>query len=309
MLVEDPELHGDFLFCRLTASGRDGIPPFSGSLPSVTLFRQVLSISNTTTRALSARSIVASTLLGCHPPELPVRALVQIGELFGVAEGTIRVALSRMLSTGEIEVVDGRYRLTGGQLLSRQARQDEGWHPPMERWDGTWEMAVVTTEGRSAAERAELRLAMNALRLAELREGVWMRPANLDSRRQRDARAVVDAQCRSFTTRPSDDEQHGRRLAGELWDLVGWARGAQQLRRELGRLVGRLEAGDPTALAPSSLVSAAVLRHFVADALLPAALLPERWPGDVLRAEYDRFDAALRRLLQKRAREHHRESR
>jgi phenylacetic acid degradation operon negative regulatory protein len=100
-----------------------------------------------------------------------------------------------------------------------------------------------------------------------------------------------------------------RRLAAELWDLAGWASEALGLRRELGRLVGRLESGDHAALAPSSLVSAAVLRHFVSDPLLPAALLPARWPGDALRAEYDRFDAALRRVLQAWAREHRRRSR
>ena len=258
-------------------------------------------------KPLSARSIVASTLLGCHPPELPARALVQIGDLFGIAEGTIRVALSRMLAAGEIEAVDGGYRLSGGRLLSRQARQDEGWHRTPEQWDGTWAMAVVGAEGRSAPDRAELRLSMAALRLAELREGVWMRPANLDPARQPEARAIVDAQCRWFgiRSRTGDD----RRLAAELWDLASWARDAQELRRQLGGLVDRLESGDHAALAQSSLVSAAVLRHFVADPLLPTALLPARWPGDALRADYDRFDGALRRVLQAWGREQRRRAR
>lgn len=260
-------------------------------------------------RQLSARSIVASTLLGCHPPELPARALVQVGELFGVAEGTIRVALSRMVSAGEIEAVDGSYRLTGGRLLGRQARQEEGWHPTRRQWDGTWTTAVVVAERRRAPDRAELRAAMVALRLAELREGVWLRPANLDPQGQPAARAVADAQCQWLTTRPPGDDQGGRRLAAGLWDLAGWARDAQERRREIGRFLGRLDAGDRTALAPSSLVSAAVLRHFVADPLLPAALLPTRWPGDALRADYDRFDVALRRLLSAWARDHRRQSR
>ena len=95
-----------------------------------------------------------------------------------------------------------------------------------------------------------------------------------------------------------------RLLAAHLWDLAGWARDARELGRELGRLLGRLESGDRGALAPSSLVSAAVLRHFVADPLLPPELLPARWPGDALRADYDRFDVALRRVLQAWAREH-----
>ena len=34
---------------------------------------------------LTARSLMLSTLLGTHPPSLPVRALVAVGELFGFA--------------------------------------------------------------------------------------------------------------------------------------------------------------------------------------------------------------------------------
>jgi phenylacetic acid degradation operon negative regulatory protein len=44
-------------------------------------------------------------------------------------------------------------------------------------------------------------------------------------------------------------------------------------------------------------VSAAVLRHFQADPLLPEELLPREWPGTALRAEYDRFDDAYRAVL------------
>ena len=33
------------------------------------------------------------------------------------------------------------------------------------------------------------------------------------------------------------------------------------------------------------------------DPLLPSELLPGRWPGDALRAEYDRYDAAYRAVL------------
>ncbi|TMR26179.1 hypothetical protein ETD96_41735, partial [Actinomadura geliboluensis] len=44
-------------------------------------------------RPLTARSVVLSTLLGVHPPRLPARHLVRVGDLFGIAEGTIRVCL------------------------------------------------------------------------------------------------------------------------------------------------------------------------------------------------------------------------
>jgi phenylacetic acid degradation operon negative regulatory protein len=58
-----------------------------------------------------------------------------------------------------------------------------------------------------------------------------------------------------------------------------------------------LEARDVDALAEGFVVSAAVLRHFQADPLLPEELLPRAWPGGELRAEYDRFDTAYRALL------------
>jgi phenylacetic acid degradation operon negative regulatory protein len=40
-----------------------------------------------------------------------------------------------------------------------------------------------------------------------------------------------------------------------------------------------------------------VLRHFVADPLLPREIWPRRWPGDALRADYERYDVAYRGVL------------
>lgn len=73
-------------------------------------------------RPLTARSIVLSTLLGHHPPRLPARALVRVGELFGIAEGTVRVALSRMVAAGDLYQSDGSYALTPGCWPARPGR-------------------------------------------------------------------------------------------------------------------------------------------------------------------------------------------
>ena len=47
-------------------------------------------------RELPARSVLASILLGTHPPRLSSRALVAAGALFDISEGTVRTALSRI---------------------------------------------------------------------------------------------------------------------------------------------------------------------------------------------------------------------
>jgi len=244
-------------------------------------------------RPLTARSVVASVLLGSHPPRLPTRSLVRAGQLFGIAEGTVRVAVSRMLAAGELEADDGRYALSG-RLLARQERQDTSRHPRTRAWHGSWLMAVVVRERRAAAERAELRQAMVALRLAELREGTWLRPDNLDPRRLPDARRVVDGQCQWFGGAPQGDP---RATAASLWDLRSWHAGAQKLLAAMDRLAGAVSTGDPGALGTGFVLSAAVLRHLLADPLLPQELLPRGWAGPALRDTYDSYDKVFRRTL------------
>jgi phenylacetic acid degradation operon negative regulatory protein len=227
-------------------------------------------------RPLTARSAVLSTLLGAHPPRLPARNLVRVGELFDIAEGTIRVALSRMVAAGDLRQVNGDYELTE-RLVERQGRQDQSLSPALAPWSGDWEIAVVTADRRSAASRNAFRRRMAGLRLAEVREGTWLRPANLDR--------PLDAGCLVLLGRPASDPAD---LAATLWDLPAWAQRARRLHAALA------EAAD---LASSFIVSAAVLRHLVADPVLPDALLPADWPGELLRTRHEHFYANFQTLL------------
>ncbi len=217
--------------------------------------------------------------------------LVRAAELFGIAEGTTRVALSRMVAAGELVPADGRYEL-GGRLLDRQARQAASRRATLRRWRGHWITAVVTAERRAPADRAALRVALAAGRLAELREGVWLRPDNLDG-----LPLAGVAHCTWLRATLDDPGLDDADLAARLWDLQSWAAGATDLRGEMAQSVGSLDAGDTAGLAPGFVLSAAVLRQLNADPLLPPELLPDDWPGSELRAEYDRFDAAYRRVL------------
>lgn len=247
------------------------------------------------TRArLTARSVLASTLLGVHPPELPTRSLVATARLLGVSDGSARTAISRMVAAGELEATGSGYRLAGPALLARQSRQDLSRAGVDEPWDGTWRTEVVTAETRSAADRADLRIALTALRHAELREGVWLRPRNLPSGVLRDTERTVRAQCRALDAWPVDDPAA---LAAELWPLDAWAATARSLHEELSALHERLAAGDTDALAEGFVSAAHALRHFQADPLLPPELLPADWPGPNLRAEYEAFDRRFKQTL------------
>jgi phenylacetic acid degradation operon negative regulatory protein len=214
---------------------------------------------------------------------------VQSGELFGIAEGTTRTAISRMVAAGELEPDGASYRLTG-HLLERQARQDASRHAESGPWDGSWEMAVVVAPRRAAPQRTSLRRSMQRLKLAELREGLWVRPDNLAPDRLPADRAVVQTQCRTFRSVPHDGDAE---LAAELWDLQVWADEARALVSAMGDVEPRLRDGERASLRDGFLLSAAVLRHLLADPLLPAALLPSDWPGMLLRSRYEDFDAAF----------------
>lgn len=227
-------------------------------------------------RPLTARSAILSVLLGAHPPEAPGSSIVRWGRGVGISEPAVRVALTRMVAAGDLERQDSVYRLSE-RLLARQRRQDHALDLRPGTWDGAWHLAVVTVVGADATRRADVRQRMVADRFAELREGVWTRPANLGWRPSVDLAPSLEL----LTSSP---ERPGADLAGTLFDLTEWAATARELSTAL-------DASSD--LAERIAVAAAIVRHLVTDPHLPAELLPPGWPGPDLHATYARFRADL----------------
>jgi phenylacetic acid degradation operon negative regulatory protein len=242
-------------------------------------------------RPLSARSVVASILLGTHPPRLSAAALVEMCGRFGISGGTTRVALSRMVAAGELAAEDGHYRLIGVALLSRQRAQDAGLQPPVEPWTGAWRMAVVVSAGRTAAERVGLRRVLADARFAEWREGVWLRPDNLHPPA---APVLTEAPIRWLTVAPDGDPAA---LAGELWDLPRWAARGAALLAAAPEEPGDLVSAPPEWAASVFAAAAAAVSLLRTDPLLPGALLPPAWPADRLRARYGLYIDAIQGLV------------
>lgn len=224
---------------------------------------------------MTARSVVLSVLLGAHPAWASAGELIRLTADFGIKEATLRVALTRMVGAGDlIRSADG-YRLSD-RLLARQRRQDDAMRPRTRAWRGEWHVLIVTAVGTDARARSALRTAMHDKRFGELREGVWVRPDNLAL----DLDPDVAARVRVMKARDDTPAQ----LAGELWDLPGWA--------ETGhRLLGEMAAVSD--VPGRFLVAAAMVRHLLTDPMLPTALLPADWPGARLREAYHDFATEL----------------
>jgi phenylacetic acid degradation operon negative regulatory protein len=258
------------------------------------------------TRPLSPRSVIASLLLGMHPPRIRGALLVRWCRHLGIPEGTTRVALSRMVDAGELtratvpsrerrtgarpEPANGRYELAG-PLRARQAGQDWALAPMLLPWSGDWVLWIVTPGRRDAGARAALRRAAHGARLVELRDGVWARPHNLPPEATAAGAAeVLAAQARHWISTPAPGEEPD---VAQLFDLPSARARSLLLLDALGGLTTGLEAGELELLGPSFASGAAALQQIRRDPLLPPELAGDDWPGDTIRAAYARFQAAF----------------
>ncbi len=262
-------------------------------------------------RPLTARSVVASTLLGIDPPRLSTALLVRSGELFGISGPTTRVALSRMVAAGELEPdppADGAGTGTGGQvagyrlagpMLARQARQAASRSAETAALEGRVgdgrghrRPPVRLRSGRSPRRHEPPAPGRGAReRVAATRQP---RPGPGARGRGRGGRAVhpllgptrrrAPGRARRPSLAPRRVVFDDRPVCGPRWPTCS----------------APLESGDTAALAPGFVVSAAVLRHLLADPLLPAELLPavlaRRCPPHRVRPLRPRLQVGVARL-------------
>ncbi len=240
-------------------------------------------------RPLNARSLVLSVLLGLPTPRLPATSTARLAELFDIAPGTMRTAISRMTAAGELASVDGGYELRG-PLVERKAAQDIGRRPAGDAWDGTWWVVTVTSPSRDLAARRDFRTAMANARMGELRPDTWMRPANLGGPRADVGMIVVRGPVEG------DDDTT---LAARLWDLDAIARRCGELRHAVDRGLEQLGSGASDAVAGGIMLAAAVVHFLRGEPLLPTALTPDGWATDALRERYAAYDRALGRVLRR----------
>jgi phenylacetic acid degradation operon negative regulatory protein len=235
-------------------------------------------------RPLSPRSVVLSMLLGQHPPAMAVGRLLEFTSLFGIADGTVRTALSRLVAAGDLHADDGVYRLSD-RLLARQAEQDVGRALTPLAWDGDWWFVVALADRRSVAERRTFRARAVGARLGELRPDIWVRPTNV----------AVDLDLPDvLVTRGPLVTGDAGDLVARLWDLDALDERARHLIRPLDDVLADLRPPHAERGIPAAFTAlAAAQRYLRTEPRLPPAL-SERPHADELRQRY----AAVARAFQ-----------
>lgn len=211
---------------------------------------------------------------------MPISALVAAAELFGIAGGSLRVAVTRLLASGRLARDGrGRYRLgPAAEAVDRHARSWREGEARLRRWDGRWIAVQVSDPVDLASDRA-----LTWLGLEWLRPGLALRPDNwkggADALREELtalglAEDALVFRLDSLSAR-EEDEARG------LWNPKELLRGYRETLSELDRSARTLaKRSEANAMVESFLLGGHVIRQLVRDPLLPEALVP----GDERRA-------------------------
>lgn len=244
----------------------------------------------------SAKSLILDLLQTLRGRSMPVRALLEAGALFGLAENGVRVALARLLARGRVERDEpGCYRLAAGaQPVSRRVG---GWSSAdvrTPRWGGTW--VGVLVQGLPRADRRGRRSDARALAFlgfAELAPGLRVRPDNLRGgvaqirQELRELGLAVDARVFALAALDESSEARARRL----WNCAAISRAHRATRAQLERSASRLpRLARRAAMVETFLVGGRAIRQIALDPRLPEEIAPDAEYRALVEAmrEYDR---------------------
>jgi phenylacetic acid degradation operon negative regulatory protein len=218
---------------------------------------------------------------------------------FGVSEGALRQALSRMTRQGWLESrkVGARtcYSLTArGRRRIAEASQ-RVYHPEDRQWDGQWRMLVYSIPESMRASRDDLRRELVWTGFAHLAPGTWISPNPLEEAANELVRRYgIEGYTTLFVSRhlgPTTPQELVRRC----WDLNAIA---ASYDRFIGHWAPRLRAGVHHLTDQERFVEQIELVHdyrkfLFVDPQLPGELLPHPWRGYDARRLFQEYYAQL----------------
>lgn len=238
----------------------------------------------------TARSFVLDLLSTLRRGAMPVRALVESAALFEIAEGSVRVALTRLLAEGLVERDErGSYRLGANAepVRSRVATwRDLGAR--LRAWSGAW-IGVFDARAPTRLEQRKRRRALDLLGFRPLARHLEVRPDNLVGGvdRVRDELAALGLAPGAVVCELRALDAVTEARARTLWDadalVADYRRHCRAIEASARRLRTR---GDERAMVESFRVGGAALHTLAKDPLLPEPIVPA--------AERDALVAAMR---------------
>jgi phenylacetic acid degradation operon negative regulatory protein len=185
----------------------------------------------------------------------------------------VRTAMSRLTADGwfEREKV-GRnsfYRLVQRERLTFDIATKHIYGPPASDWTGRFELLLIA----NGADRDAAREALKNAGFGSPLPGVWVAPSGVPI--PEEARGAIRLEV-------SAEDDSGRRLLSESWPLDRTAEAYRRFMKSFEPLrswAAHDKLSDIDAFTARVLLIHHYRRVVLRDPLLPAALLPQDWPG------------------------------
>ena len=227
----------------------------------------------------TAKRIVLELLTAADSHAGSIANLVAACEVLGIDEGSVRVAVTRLVAAGTLEPVGrGEYRLGATtRALTTQVTSWRELEKQVRKWDGGWACVQLGDLGRT--DRSALRRRERALRLhgfRELARGFAVRPDNLVGGVEvlREKLVALGVETKALVFRASDFDDETERRARALWDRERLTQTYEQLAQRIARFIASVDDLSPRVAARESfLFGSDVLRTIMFDPKLPAPLV------------------------------------
>lgn len=226
---------------------------------------------------------------------MPVRALVEAGEIFGFAGNSVRVALARLLAQGRVGRDErGRYRQ--GPAVASALEAIRSWRhleSRTRRWTRGW-IAVQNSAGRSRRQRVRDEQALRLFGFRSVSSDLTLRPDNLRGGVDFIRRSLRDVGlCSSaWVARMTDFDSSSERRLCALWDVAELEQGYRTTIQQLSDSRAQLaRAPVEQAMVETFRRGGDAIRQLVLDPLLPEEIVSGDSRGLLVASlkEYDAF--------------------
>ncbi|MGO9006857.1 MAG: phenylacetic acid degradation operon negative regulatory protein PaaX [Beijerinckiaceae bacterium] len=200
--------------------------------------------------------------------------LLEFFKTLDVEEGVVRTAMSRLAADGWIERKKvGRnsfYRLAEKGLNPFREATGHIYNAKAPDWTGRFDLVLQA----NGASRDALRADLEARGYGAVLPGLWLKP---------EGKALPQIAPPALRLTAQADAESSRRLAAQAWPLAQIGEAYRRVVDLFAPLDAALKA--KAALSPIEALLARILliheyrRIILRDPILPAALLPEDWPG------------------------------
>jgi phenylacetic acid degradation operon negative regulatory protein len=262
----------------MTIPGRS-VRNSSGTVSFKLAFKSALARVEGPLRAWSLIVTIFGDVAAPRGGSLWLGTLNEIMGAFGVGEGVVRTALSRLAADGWVERSrvgrNSYFRLTPGASAESERAAVRIYRLPRQGWSGVWSLAILN-DGASD-NVADRRGALRRAGFAQLNVNVFIAPGEQLPAIALDSGQTMQLQAKSRTI------DQDRRIAAQAWKLDRLADAYRAFSDHFAPLCQALDSEtqicELTALAARLLVVHELRRIVLRDPGLPLELLGTDWQG------------------------------